>query len=261
MKKKQEKLKFGTKEWSDDFLNLQLGCKNNCIYCYARSNASRRKQLSPELWGITSAPLKTKKSIPKTRSLTFMAPTTHDIFPNNVEEYIGRIEEILKKGHRVLMTSKARMFCIKKVCDYFDDIPDLMPSLEIRVSISSTDNNTLRYWEPNAPTYEERISALKYAYHRGFKTSISLEPYTDETLHSVISENKEFTTEGIWIGKMNNPKLRLKLNGEYDGDRVGAVNKILELQSDQNIIAIYNRYKDYKDIHFKESIMKIIEKQ
>lgn len=253
------KLKFGTKEWSDESRNIQLGCKNNCIYCYARANAARFKQIPPGEWH-KAKPSDTWKSIPDSEhKKIFMFPTTHDIFPSNVDKYIERCEEIMKKGHRVLMTTKARFYCVKKVCNHFLRTGEDFKSLfEIRISVSSSNEEILKLWEPNASNYSERIDSLKYAFFHGFKTSISMEPFLDQTFHDIISNNKKYTTEGIWLGKLHKGSSRIKLNDEYQDNIITALNTVNTLQSDQMIEKIYKKYCHDKKVHFKESIMKVI---
>jgi radical SAM superfamily enzyme YgiQ (UPF0313 family) len=73
----------GTKEWAEITVNIQKGCANNCLYCYAADNAAKRyggwrkreewgrEELSKKA-GIKSYPLQTG---------VVMFPSTHDMEP------------------------------------------------------------------------------------------------------------------------------------------------------------------------------------
>lgn len=45
--KKKKKTAHGTQEWADFNVNIQTGCENDCLYCYARERitATKRKDI------------------------------------------------------------------------------------------------------------------------------------------------------------------------------------------------------------------------
>ena len=57
--------------------------------------------------------------------------------------------------------------------------------------------------------------------------------------------------------KMNFPKRRVKMNSAMP-EVPTYVKELIEAQSDENIIAIWNKYKDNPIIEWKESIRKVI---
>jgi len=67
-----------------------------------------------------------------------------------------------------------------------------------------------------------------------------------------------FITDSIWIGKANRLRATLKINGVMDADTLEKANQLLEWQSDDNILALYDRLKDNPQIKWKESIKKVV---
>lgn len=192
----------GTKEWASSNVNIQKGCKNGCKYCYAARMAVRFKRCSNLFeWTnmIQSDPKKVQKNYRK-RNGRIMFPTSHDIYSSNLVVCLDVLDKLLKSGNEVLITTKPEDYCIEEICDEFQQYKD---QIQFRFTIGSTNDNVLKKWEPNAPSFDERVSALKGAYFEGFKTSISIEPYLDNFPHEVIEEVEPFVTETIWLGIMN----------------------------------------------------------
>lgn len=61
-----------------------------------------------------------------------------------------------------------------------------------RFTIGSKNSNTLNFWEPNAPDYNERKKALVYAFEVGYQTSISCEPMLDNKIDKVIEDLPQY---------------------------------------------------------------------
>jgi DNA repair photolyase len=163
------------------------------------------------------------------------------------------LENLLNAGNHVLVVSKPHEVCIERICDEFEDFRD---QIIFRFSIGACDDSLLSYWEPNAPSYEERFAALRYAYVRYFETSVSVEPMLDSAnIDILISELSPFVTHSIWIGKMNHLG-----RFEKDSDMVlkQATNRIRQGQMDVIIKQIYERYKNNPLIRWKKEIKKII---
>ena len=77
------------------------------------------------------------------------------------------VKQLLDNGNDVLIVSKPHLECIQRLCT--------LPSEHIlfRFTIGAYDDDTLRFWEPGAPPYDERLASLKYAFDAGFKTSVN----------------------------------------------------------------------------------------
>ena len=115
----------------------------------------------------------------------------------------------------------------------------------------------LKQWEPGASGFAERLESLKYAYECSWDTTISAEPLLDKTPDALIAALHEYVSGSIWIGKMNFASRRVKMN-VASSDLPPHVAELMEAQSDENIIAIYERFKDNPMIEWKESIKKVI---
>lgn len=245
----------GTKEWAAKNINIVSGCSNNCKYCYAREMAIRFKRKTSDSW-------KNEENLKSVDGMRIrhvdgriMFPSSHDITPANIDLSIATIGKALAKNNSLLIVSKPRLECIKRICDEFLGFKN---QILFRFTIGSANKETLSFWEPDAPCFEERIESLKYAFNKGFETSISCEPMLDNQISVVIEEVLPYVTDSIWVGKMNKMLGRLKINGFTDKETRAKATQLLEWQQDSEIFKIYNRYKDHPKIKWKESIKKVV---
>ena len=184
-----------------------------------------------------------------------MFPSTHDITPEHLNLAIDFLKRLLSAGNKVLIVSKPSYPCIKHICDAFTEYKD---QILFRFTIGSANSKTLRFWEPNAPDYNERKQALVYAFDAGYQTSISCEPMLDNKIDKVIDDLSQYVTDAIWLGKMNFAIRRLRTNGQLNAETQKAAEQLLEWQNDAIIKKLYKRYKDNPLIKWKESIKKIV---
>lgn len=254
--KKQQTL-FGTKEWADCNENIIHGCSNNCLYCYAKEMAIRFKRATSDSWQneMLNQKALTKKFVSSQKTVMF--PSTHDITPGFLNESLFFIAKLLDAYEKVLIVTKPRLECIQAICEKFTDSKD---KILFRFTIGSSSSETLKFWEPDAPSFEERLECLKFVHERGFATSVSCEPMLDGNISDVIDQVSPYVTESIWIGKMNKPKARLKINVKLTSEVEKALAELLEAQTDEKIIALCEKYKNTNFIKWKESITKIINK-
>ena len=207
------KLKMGTQEWAKKELNCIKGCHNNCIYCYGKSIAKRFKRCTEETWkhmeinklAINKNYQKVKKK--GNQPYDIMFPTSHDIFIK--EPYFTTYTKMLKKlvtpGNSVLIVSKPNPKVIETICENFKKYKE---KLGFRFTIGSVDSKLLRVFEPNAPSFEDRLKALKIAKDYGFNTSISVEPLLDDDPEGLINKlsphlssvDYKLDIGTIWIG-------------------------------------------------------------
>jgi len=253
-----EKKAFGTLEWACTNVNFISGCYHDCKYCYAKSMAVRFKRKTKTNWKIEEI---REKSIPKSFKKfegRVMFPSSHDIQPKHINESLKVIRTILESGNEILIVTKPHRECIEAICEEFKKYKD---KILFRFTIGSIDSETLEFWEPNAPSFEERFECLEHAYLKGFKTSVSAEPFLDDNVYDVIDITMPFLTDSIWVGKANKLASRLKFNGVTDSKSLKAAKELDEWQAnDDNIIALYNRYKKNKKVMWKESIKKVLDK-
>lgn len=245
---------FGTKEWASSNHNIQDGCENNCLYCYARAMGCRRG-LDPEEWAKPQFRKNALKRGFGKRKGTIMFPTTHDITTYNIDQFTEILLRMLHAGNKVLVVSKPNpelISIIRNACVSFRD------QLLFRFTIGSTNDTVLKFWEPGAPDFKHRLHALKSTFEDGFQTSVSMEPYLDDRPEDVVEAVRPYVTDAIWIGKANLLVERLKINGEWNDMTANEAANIRSFQSDENVRALYEKYKDDPKVKWKESIKKVV---
>lgn len=194
----------GTKEYAPRNENCFYGCTNNCRYCYAKAIALHYKRISkPEDWKTMRLNEKKFNRNFRKRSGLTMYPTSHDITKETLETQIAFLYKYLKPGNNVLITTKPDLWCIQQITHQLRAFKEQIIFL---FTITSKSNYYLRFWEPNAPNLEERISSLRLAGFKGFRTRVSIEPYLDKDpiplIIAVIKANPDL--EEIWLGPMTN---------------------------------------------------------
>lgn len=245
---KKRKMTSGTKEWADYNINCIKGCFNNCRYCYARIMAKRFGRSIADDW--TNMKLRKDVLCKPFKELggRVMFPSTHDIF--DFEPFRGVcftvLRRLLESKNHVLITSKPRFKVINDIMFEFNQYKE---QIQFRFTLTSLDDGLLQFWEPNAPRFKERLTSLQHAFTKGFRTSVSIEPFLDYTPKKLIEEIEPFTTESIWIGRMNyipRKGLRKEERRHYDDIRANyTVHHMLE---------VYHSLKRHKKIRFKDSI-------
>lgn len=165
----------GTREWSKRSLNIDLGCKNNCRYCYAREMAVRFGRCTWEEWGtpVTNGSMAQKRF--RRREGVTMFPTTHDITMLNLGDCMMTLEHLLDAGNQVLVVTKPHTLTMSALMPVARRHGD---RIELRCTITAggTTEEVERtaYWEPGAPPTYERLWALKMACDSGVKTSMKI---------------------------------------------------------------------------------------
>ena len=252
---KSGKKAFGTREWAKTNVNIQSGCEHDCLYCYAHSMSAQYKRSAAKNW---SAPVLRHKDVSKNypkRSGTIMFPTTHDITEFNLSECQTVLKKMLAGGNDVLVVSKPHLKCVKALCK---ELKDYKAQILFRFTIESADPAVLSFWEPNAPSYRERLSCLKWAFQHGFKTSVSCEPMLDGNIQRVIDATRPFVTDAIWLGRVNNLRLNLALNAPRNRAAHAKADELLALQTDAWVKALYETHKHDPLIKYKDSIKAVV---
>ena len=249
----------GTKEWAVKNINIGQGCEHGCRYCYSRYNSvTRFKQCSAEQF-ISGTALNTEKidgSFPKYDGIV-MYPSQHDITPSILSEYLVVLRKLLEAGNKVLIVTKPHLDCIKVITESYEEF---RRQIMFRFTIGSMDDGVLKFWEPNAPHFKERWQALKYAFCKGYKTSVSAEPYLDNQTKHLYEFLRMWVNESFWIGKLNDFKNRVDLK-DVTKDQVAVyVKPLLKAQSDKAVLKLYDQLKGQPFIQWKDSIREIIKK-
>lgn len=246
----------GTKEWSVKSANFITGCSNNCSYCFSRATAIRTKRKTQDNWKEEIVRLKDlNKKWKLVEGGRIMFPSSHDITPKHLQESIQFLRNIVAPGNEVLLVSKPHLECIKAICDEFTEYKK---KILFRFTIGSANDEVLKFWEPGAPSFADRIKSLKYAYETDYSTSISCEPMLDNKIGDVISTVRPYVTHSIWLGKMNEMKHRLTLNTELTQELKDKANQLNVWQSDNKIKSLYEIYKNDPLIRWKSDIKKVV---
>ena len=246
----------GTREWSEHSVNIQIGCSNGCLYCYAADTAAKLhggwcERLDWTRERLSKAAAMT--SYPKKEGVV-MFPTTHDITPFNLEAFIRVALLVLAKGNQLLIVSKPRLDCIRPLLEALDLYK---AQIMFRFTIGTMDEKLLRFWEPGASSPSERVECLSLATHAGFRTSVSIEPIVGGEWDAicVVDAVGSMVTDSIWIGKMNKLAARVDVS---DPVVAAAVQSVEDAQSDEAILRLYWLFQDVPYIHWKQSIKDVV---
>ena len=247
----------GTREWSEFSFNIGRGCSNGCLYCYARADALRFGQIkSTAEWTSETLTKNARLSSYPKKNGVIMFPTTHDITPFYLPDFLRVAHSLLDKGNRLLITSKCSTVAMRLMAAAFLQYKELVL---FRVTIGSLDEGDCAFWEPGAPLAAERIEALRIAREAGYETSVAIEPMLagwHETIQ-VIREVYPLVSETIWVGKMN--RIRSRVNASSP-DVAAEIAGIEVLQCDGQIIRLVadvERFGMYK-VRWKESVRQVI---
>lgn len=245
---KNRKITSGTKEWADYNVNCFKGCHNNCRYCYAKMMAKRFGRCTEETW----KEMKLRNDILNKNFRKYngrvMFPSSHDIIdtPEVKDACFIVIRKLLEAGNELLITTKPRLSIIREIIEQFDSYKSQM---QFRFTITSNDDKLLSFWEPNAPTFKERLESLIYAFKEDFKTSVSIEPFLDYEPQKLVKILAPFTTESIWLGPMNYiPRNNIPKDDEPQYEKTRRNYEINHLKE------IFEDLKDFPKIRFKDSM-------
>lgn len=253
----KEKPKFGTRELSDTSYNIIKGCMHNCRYCFAANNAAKRKLKNRDDWQNEIVFMSDIIKEPTKFSGVIMFPTNHDITPHNDEVCLSALLRLLETGNQVLVCSKTNLW----TAEYFaKNLKKYQEQLTFMVTITSLNDQTSAFWEPNAPMPLERISCLKLYHNEGYQTSVINEPMLDGVggaiqLYEAVSP---YVTNDIWFGLMNFPEDRVD---QSDPENVKRLNELKQLHSEANINFLYSVLNGKDKVCWKDSIRKIISRR
>ena len=251
-----ERTGTGTKEWSDFSYNICKGCEHGCLYCYARSQASRfDEQIRiPDKW-------RQQKLNPTRRALgaevgakgVVMFPTSHDITPRFQKQSLKTIQNLLRNNH-VLIVSKPHLAVMRTLCRELAGRED---DIQFRFTIGSLKKSTCAFWEPGAPPPRERIAALQHTFKQGFASSVSIEPMLEDWQGTcdLVAEVEPYVTDTVWLGKMQ--RIPRKLNSHVKGFE-GAAAKIKAEQTDGKILELVKALQGHRKVRWKDSIKAVI---
>lgn len=250
------KKKTGTKEWAETTLNIARGCDHGCRYCYARFNlVDRFRIIDPKDWPNVTINQKAVDAGRGKHQGTVMIPSSHDIQPSILSEFIEVLCKLLDAGNQVLIVTKPHWECITTICDTFEEHKD---QILFRFTIGSTDEDVLAFWEPGAPKFTERIASLQYAYERGFATSVSSEPYLDAYPQYIYDACISYITDSIWFGTIKHFNSRVDLEDATEEQVEKYVDPILKAQTPAMVKQYYKLLDGKPLVKWKETITEIV---
>jgi len=200
-------------QWSrylHNIIDKRFACPHACRYCYMQAFRTRVWKISDP---TSVADVEDAADLLNSRSNkgwarvrddsrrhVIMFPTSHDIIPQVLPAYIAQATKMMDAGHAVLVVSKPHLDVMTGLADAFER--GYKDRVIFRLTIGSTDPAVLAFWEPGAPTFAERLAALRMLHERGFVTSVSVEPYLSDP-RLVVAAVGPFVSETIWIGPMS----------------------------------------------------------
>lgn len=246
---KKREITKGTKEWADHNVNCVKGCSNDCKYCYAKIMAKRFGRCEEGNWKNMIVNKSAVEKKYRKYNGRVMFPSTHDITDDEKvkEACFTVICKLLESGNEVLVTTKPRSSVTKQIIDLFGLY---IEQLQFRFTITSMNNHLLSFWEPHAPSYEERFASLQYAYEKGFKTSVSIEPFLDYVPQELVYRLEPFVTESIWLGPMN----YINRNG-VSIEEEERYREIRMKYCYEHLLSIYEELQYFPPIRFKDSML------
>jgi DNA repair photolyase len=256
--KKKKSSKHGTKEWAEkSSFNILTGCQHDCLYCFARERLVNTKQVKTVNWSKPKLRTRDFFKNPREKKIDVMYPSSHDIHPDNLYAHLFKLDKLVKAFAKVIIVMKPHRECVEAICWNFRNYKE---KILFRFTIGSVNSAVLGYWEPNAPSYEERVECLKMARDAGFQTSVSAEPLLDDRPYHLVRNLSKLVTETIWIGRMNRGINCLKAAKMWTSNVEIAYTRLMEQHSDENFIRFYEHLKGNKKIRWKDTVRKVIEK-
>jgi len=238
----------GTKEWADHNVNCIEGCYNDCRYCYAKVMAKRFGRRTERTWKTMKVNIGALGKNRRRLKGRVMFPSSHDILdiPQIKEACFRVLMDLLESGNEVLVTTKPRFSVVQAMDNSFSKHKK---KLQFRFTITSVDDRLLSFWEPNAPLFKERMNSLRFAFARGYRTSVSIEPFLDYDPSHLVKTVAPYSTESIWLGKMNYIQRRNIAEEEFPFYK--EIRRNYELD---HLKEIYERLQHFPKVRFKDSI-------
>lgn len=257
--------RHGTGEWaSGGNKNLFRGCRRRCRYCYrAYDDTVRRKCYVTELngkkrhmredeWVKMEYLPKAFNEKPKKVDGRLFFYSGHDIFPDTVDICIEHMKRWLEVGNEILIVTKPMFECVETMCK---KLQKYKKQITFRFTIGSQRDENLRFWDGGdlAPLYDERRASLIHAFYQGYKTSVSCEPFFDDSIVELVHQLLPYVTDTIWVGLMNRIKPRVNTKGWSKKD-FAFLEEVRACQSKAKVMALHARLYHIKKVRFKDSI-------
>ncbi len=187
----------------DYSINPYKGCEHSCLYCYAPFIIREKRK-----WGnfvdvkINAPEVLTKEMRKKKKGNILISSVTDPYQPLEKKYKITRriLEKLKDTKHFVSVLTKSSL--VLRDLDLFKKM-----KCEIGLTITTLDEDTVKIFEPNSSSPEERLETLSYLKISGIKTYIFFGPLlpfiSDLNLEKTISRFSLVRPDYILIDKLN----------------------------------------------------------
>lgn len=171
-------------------INQYVGCQHACLYCYAKFIARWR----PPSYGQWGGWVEDKTNAPELVKGRYVDGW---VYMSSICDPYQPIEKDLKLTRRILENLDKRIkLCVQTKSDLVLrdlDILKKFKEIEVGLTINSFKGKTKEIFEPDSPTNEKRIKALKKLKKAGIKTFAFISPIIPGLidLKKVIGESKD----------------------------------------------------------------------
>ncbi len=161
---------------SDYTVNPYVGCEHGCTYCYARF--MKRYTDHREAWGEfvdvkVNAPILLEREVKRKRNGRVWVSGVCDPYQPIESRYelTGKcLRILLRHGWPVTIQTKSQLV-LRDV-----DILRMVDGVEAGFTITTSDEEMRKIFEPKAPPIDERIEALEKLHSAGIKTFAMIAP-------------------------------------------------------------------------------------
>jgi DNA repair photolyase len=161
---------------SDYVVNPYIGCQHACSYCYARF--MKRFTGHKEPWGQfvdvkTNAPDLLRSEIKrKKKGRVWVSGVCDPYQPLEARYRLTRkcLEILIADNWPITVQTRSPL--VLRDIDILKEANDL----EVTITVTTTDDNIRRLFEPNAPPIKDRIAALDELHRAGIRTQSMIAP-------------------------------------------------------------------------------------
>jgi len=174
---------------SDYSINQYVGCSHGCIYCYAKFMCKWKN------YGFWGSWVEVKKNAPE---LVKGKLISGEVFMSSVSDPYQAIEKEIMLTRRVLenMDKHIKLSILTKSDMVIRDI-DLFKkfkSIGVGLTINGFDEEVRRFLEPNAPSNNKRINALRTLHENGIKNYCFISPIIPDLVNikNILEQTRDF---------------------------------------------------------------------
>lgn len=201
-------------EYSPLALNIYKGCSHGCVYCYVpniqkRDRAEFNASAEPRKNIIAEIEKEAKKLAYSTKQI--LLNFSHDPYDKYDEknQYTREVLKILLKNKiPVSVLTKAGTKCLRDL-DLFREFEN---HIQVGASLTLSNPDDSKKYEPNAALPDDRIEALKELKENYIITWASFEPVLDPAQSIEMIERAILYTDIFKLGKISNYSPLVKIN-------------------------------------------------